>query len=298
MKTVRKKKPRKPLSEEGKPGRYDPRNKINDLTGKDWLLLSRSFWFTERSVDDKPAYAHPAPFLVQDIEKLIKLFTKKGMMVLDPFAGSGTALVAANKLGRKAIGIDLNPEYRTLAEKRMTQAGLHDYIYFLGDANSAIDLIGEVDYIVTSPPYHNILKNNGNGLRHESGKLYRMAARNGVEHYGEIDGDLGNFQEYKDFLRALKAIMVKAFCKLRPERYCSIIISDFTVNKAEVSVQSDVLKLMQASGFQFAGTTVLLQPVKPLFPFGYPYAYKINHHHQNIMSFRKPRSGNGTIAHS
>jgi hypothetical protein len=125
-----------------------------------------------------------------------------------------------------------------------------------------------------------------------------MAARNGVEHYGEIDGDLGNFQEYKDFLKAFKAIMVKAFRKLRTDRYCSIIISDFTVNKVEVSVQSDVLKLMQESGFQFVGTTVLLQPVKPLFPFGYPYAYKINHHHQNIMSFRKPGLGNGAIAHS
>jgi hypothetical protein len=43
-------------------------------------------------------------------------------------------------------------------------------------------------------------------------------------------------------------------------------------------------------------TTVLLQPVKPLFPFGYPYAYKINHHHQNIMSFRKPKIENEKLA--
>jgi hypothetical protein len=34
----------------------------------------------------------------------------------------------------------------------------------------------------------------------------------------------------------------------------------------------------------------LLQPVKPLYPFGYPYAYKINHHHQNMISFRRPKA--------
>jgi hypothetical protein len=78
-----------------------------------------------------------------------------------------------------------------------------------------------------------------------------------------------------------------AFQVLREDRYCTIIISDFTVNKVEVSVQSDIVCMMQEIGFAFSGTTVLFQPVKPLFPFGYPYAYKINHHHQNLMTFRK-----------
>ncbi|MCI0611037.1 MAG: hypothetical protein L0Z71_18510 [Anaerolineae bacterium] len=81
--------------------------------------------------------------------------------------------------------------------------------------------------------------------------------------------------------------MAKAFTKLRNGKYCTIIISDFTVNKEEVCVQADIVKLMQEVGFIFSGTTVLLQTVKPLYPFGYPYAYKINHHHQNIITFRK-----------
>lgn len=64
-------------------------------------------------------------------------------------------------------------------------------------------------------------------------------------------------------------------------------MSDFTVNKKERGVQGDIVNMMLDIGFEFCGTTVLLQPVKPLYPFGYPYAYKINHHHQNIMTFRK-----------
>ncbi len=47
----------------------------------------------------------------------IKLFTKEGDLVLDPFAGSGTALVAAKELGRNYIGIDVSPEYCRIARE-------------------------------------------------------------------------------------------------------------------------------------------------------------------------------------
>lgn len=285
---IKKKRPRKPLAEENKPGRYDKRNTLNDLTGRDWLLLTSSFWTTEPTIDDRIALKHPAPFMVRDIEKLISLFTKKGMVVLDPFVGSGTTLLAANRLGRKAVGIDLNRQYKEIAEGRMHKFGFKDYRYIVGDANDKIKQLDTVDYIVTSPPYHNILRNNSKGIRHNNGKAYRMAARDGVEYYTDHDNDLGNLETYEKFAEALKAIMKQAFHKLRHKKYCTIIISDFTVSKKEVCVQADVVCLMQEVGFEFSGTTVLLQPVKPLYPFGYPYAYKINHHHHNMMTFRKP----------
>ncbi len=289
QKPIIKKRPRKPLSEEGKPGRYDKRNTLNNLTGKEWLLLTGSFWFSEPTVEDKAAYAHPAPFMVRDIERLISLFTKKDMLVLDPFVGIGTTLLAANKIGRRAIGIDLNSEYKKIADKRLKASGFSDYRFILGDANKKLKIIESVDYIVTSPPYHNILRNKSKGTRHNNGKSYRMGARDGVRYYSDHDNDLGNFDKYTDFISALKQIMSKAFCRLREGRYCSIIISDFTVNKAEVCVQADVVRIMQEIGFIFCGTTVLLQTVKPLYPFGYPYAYIINHHHQNIINFMRPK---------
>ena len=46
-------------------------------------------------------------------------------------------------------------------------------------------------------------------------------------------------------------------------------------------------EVVEKLGFEFVGTTILLQDNKPLYPFGYPFAYKINHHHQNLISFRK-----------
>lgn len=288
MMEERKKRPRKPKELENQPGRYDERNTLNDLTGKEWLLLTNSFWETETSAIDKGAYKHPAPFMVGDIKKLISLFTKKGMTVLDPFVGSGTTLIAANILGRKAIGIDLNPEYKLLYEERMSNLSMKETgKYIVGDSLSALDEIENIDYIVTSPPYHNILRNTSKGTRNNTGKDYRMSARDGIEYYSELFNDLGNFEQYGDFLNALKAIMKKAYICLNNKKYTSIIISDFTVNKKEICVQGDIVRIMNDIGFEFSGTTILMQPVKPLYPFGYPYAYKINHHHQNIITFRK-----------
>ena len=284
----KRKRPRKPKELENQPGRYDKRNTLNDLTGKEWLLLTKSFWETETSVIDKGAYGHPAPFMVEDVKKLISLFTKKGMTVLDPFVGSGTTLIAANILERKGIGIDLNSKYKLLYKERMSNLNLEETgEYIVGDSLSVLDEVKNVDYIVTSPPYHNILRNTSKGTRNNNGKDYRMAARDGVEYYSELDNDLGNFEQYEDFLDALKAIMQKAYICLNNKKYISIIISDFTVNKKEVCVQGDIVRIMSEIGFEFSGTTILMQPVKPLYPFGYPYAYKINHHHQNIITFRK-----------
>lgn len=286
---AKKKRPRKPLSEENQPGRYDSRNRLNDLTGKEWLLLTASFWTTEPSPEDRAAYVHPAPFLVKDVEKLISMFTKQGMKVLDPFVGSGTTILAANRIGRIAIGIDINEDYHDLAAKRLHSFDKRCSQYLVGDALTLLDDIEEVDYIVTSPPYHNILKNTTKGIRHNNGKQYRIGARDGIEYYSDHPNDLGNCSDYQGFIDSLAGIMEKAFRRLREDKYCTLILSDFTVNKVEMCVQADIVTMMQKIGFDFCGTTVLLQPVKPLFPFGYPYRYKINHHHQNMMTFMKPK---------
>jgi len=273
-------------------GKIDSRNKLNDLTGKEWLKLTKSFWLSEKCVDDKDAFKHPAPFLIKDIMKLISMFTKKGMNVLDPFCGSGTTLIAANNLQRIGIGIDLSEEYKSLTTERLSKKKYkenQDYFYHIGDANKVLKKIQAVDYIVTSPPYHNILRNKGEGLRKQSEKGFRNGSRVGVEYYSEHENDLGNKDSYNDFMQSFEQIMKKCFAILNAGKYTSIIISDFTVDKAEICVQADIVKSMQNCGFEFVGTTVLLQDNKPLYPFGYPYAYKINHNHQNIINFRKPK---------
>ena len=266
----------------------DKRNKLNNLNGKDWIKSTKSYWISEKCVDDKIALKHPAPFMVKDIIKLVSFFTKKKQIVLDPFNGTGTTLLACCRTGRKGIGIDLNKNYNDLAKKRLQdQPNYKDQKIIFGNSlNKIKNIEGEINYCVTSPPYHNILRNKGNGIRDVKDN-YRKGARTGVEYYSDNKNDLGNQKSYQNFLDFFEKIMLEVFLKLKNRSYTSIIISDFTVNKKEKNVQGDVVNLMQNIGFDFVGTTVLLQETKPLYPFGYPYSYVINHHHQNIINFRK-----------
>lgn len=271
-------------------GKYDKRNKLNDLTGKEWLKLTKSFWLSEKCKEDKFAFKHPAPFLIKDIEKLILMFTKKGMRILDPFNGVGTTLVACHNVKRKGIGIDLSNKYCRLVNKRLKKLNIkRNQKIITGDSLTEIPKIrGKIDYCVTSPPYHNILRNRGGGLRKHK-ENYRNGSRTGIDYYSEDKRDLGNQKSYNDFLALLGKIMEKVFRKLNNGRYTTIIISDFTVNKKEKNVQGDIVKIMDNIGFKFVGTIILLQDTKPLYPFGYPFAFKINHHHQNIINFRKEK---------
>ena len=272
-----------------KKGKYDKRNALNDLTGREWLLLTKSVWISEKCVDDKFAFQHPAPFLINDIKKLVRFFTKENMTILDPFCGSGTTLVASAQENRKGIGIDLNKKYCRMSRERLQNLKLKKNQQIIcGDSLKKISQInGKIDYCVTSPPYHNILRHNGGGLRDVKDKDVRNGARLGVEYYSNDKRDLGNQAQYKDFLKLLKEVVTEVYKKLGDRKYCSIIISDFTVNKKETNASGDVIRLMQDIGFSFEGAIVLVQDNKPLYPFGYPFAYKMNHHHQYISNFRK-----------
>jgi len=70
----------------------------------------------------KSRIGHPAPFPVELPRRCIKLFSFIEDTVLDPFMGSGTTLVAARALGRRAIGIELDPAYCRLARQRIAAA--------------------------------------------------------------------------------------------------------------------------------------------------------------------------------
>ena len=67
--------------------------------------------------------SHPAPFPVELPERLIRLYTYAGDLVLDPFMGSGSTLVAAARLGRRIVGYDLDPTYVDIARLRVRDEG-------------------------------------------------------------------------------------------------------------------------------------------------------------------------------
>ncbi len=90
------------------------------LSTDDFMALTLDLW----SIPPESArrVGHPAPFPVELPEQLIRLYTFRDDLVLDPFMGSGSALVAAARLGRRYVGYDLDPEYVDIARRRVAVA--------------------------------------------------------------------------------------------------------------------------------------------------------------------------------
>ena len=65
---------------------------------------------------------HPAVYPLYIIQELIKLLSKEGDLVLDPFCGSGTTCLAAQNLNRKYLGIEINEDYVQLSKERLTKS--------------------------------------------------------------------------------------------------------------------------------------------------------------------------------
>ena len=91
------------------------------LTADDFMASTLDLW----TIPPESAHrvGHPAPFPVELPEQLIRLFTYEGDLVLDPFMGSGSTMVAAARLGRRYVGYDLDPQYVEIARQRVATEG-------------------------------------------------------------------------------------------------------------------------------------------------------------------------------
>jgi len=91
-----------------------PDNHTNCLTAKDWVRNQVAIWEFDKDI-------HPAVFPIALPKRCIQLFTHKGELVLDPFSGIGTTLMAARDLERNAVGFDLNKKYIDFTGERLSQ---------------------------------------------------------------------------------------------------------------------------------------------------------------------------------
>ena len=92
------------------------------LATDDFLSLTLDVW--DMAPESAKRVGHPAPFPVELPERLIHLYTYENDLVLDPFLGSGSSLIAASRLGRRYVGYDLDPTYVDIARKRVANEGI------------------------------------------------------------------------------------------------------------------------------------------------------------------------------
>lgn len=310
----------------------DPRNRLNELSNRDFLKATKSFWITacgrapteldataweefvawlrQRRGDEEaerlleqivPSFVysrtpprselksqHPATFSELDVARLICLFTKSGGRVLDPFVGSGSTLIACAQTGRTGVGIELSAKWVDIARERLrteADSSIHQTLLH-ADAREALPKLtpSSFDLLVTSPPYWSMLRKTP-GLKVKAERVSRGLAT----HYSESPADLGNIDGYDDFMHALGTVFGLALPTLKPGAHACVIVSDFRHGSRFVLHHADVARMMEAVGYPLKAVTILAQDNKNLYPFGIPYHFVSNIHHQYILIHQRPR---------
>ncbi len=283
------------MAEEHGRGTVDTRNKLNDLTAKEWIVETISVW-NQRGLgaghpDAKIERQHPAPFSFTDVGRLIRYFTKSGHTVLDPFVGVGSTLKACAVDQRKGIGIELNPHFTELSHKRLDTeivdmfSTVDDQQIIQGDARDVLPTLPDesIDFVVTSPPYWSILKKEDHKVRQE------RLAKGLPTDYGDDCRDLGNIETYEEFLDVLTSLFGECARALKSNKYMAIIVSDFRDKSRYVMFHADLARSLESIGLEMRGLKVLYQRHKKVYPYGYPYAYVPNIHNQFILILQKPK---------
>ena len=94
---------------------------MNTIDADEFMAATLDVWDIEP--ESARRVSHPAPFPVGLPGRLIDLYTYENDLVLDPFMGSGSTLVAAARLGRRYVGYDLDPTYVDIARLRVRDEG-------------------------------------------------------------------------------------------------------------------------------------------------------------------------------
>jgi DNA modification methylase len=143
-------------------------------------------------------------------------YTKKGDAILDPFAGSGTTLIEAQRLGRHALGVELQPAVAELARSRVAQEPNEDRASIKvinEDCRSARTRIWALNFLkdlnrthfqaaILHPPYHDIIK------------------------FSDNPDDLSNAGTVDQFLTMFDEVLDLTVSLLEPGRYLTLVIGD------------------------------------------------------------------------
>lgn len=256
-----------------------PPNHLNCMNAKEWIKSQIGIWqFYYEGRDIRKKDVHPATFPLALARKCIELFTHKGELVVDPFVGSGTTLVAARDTNRNAVGFDLKDKYIDLCKYRLSQRiAFSDtqQIPICDDARNISAHLepGTVKLFITSPPYANLLnrkrKNKSRrGISRKNGQL------NKVEQYSQDVRDLGLLE-----LEAYSAEISNIYEKLTPllckNGHCVINVADMWWENERIPIHISIVHALEQVGYKLRNTIIWDRTniVNRIGIFGWPSNY-------------------------
>ena len=267
------------------------KNRMNDLDNKTWLKFQKSWFIHNPPRRKKGVLRHPAKYPETLVQEFIEFFTKEGATVLDPMAGTGSTLVAALRSGRHSYGIELNSKYAQIArdviaeeKANLAEAGSGSSLtaeIINGDASNAMSFdIPEIDYLITSPPYWDMLHARGAATQ----KKRRDESELDVV-YSEDQNDVGNMHDYEEFLEKLVAIYAGLKPLMRERAYLTIIVKNVKKGGKIYPLAWDIGREL-GKVYTLKDEKIWMQDNQRLAPYGMGNAWVSNTFHHYCLQFR------------
>ncbi len=240
-----------------------------------WSFPQRGDWATHSG-----SYrGNWSPYIPRNV---ILKYSRPGDIVLDYFVGGGTTAVEAKLLGRRCIGIDINPAAVELTRQNLafspplfTECECYEPEVRTGDARN-LDWIEDesIDLICSHPPYAGIIK-------YSTG----------------IDGDLSGL-EMEDFLREMHRVAKESYRVLKPGGKCAILIGDGRKARHVVPIGFETIRVFLDAGFRLKELVIKRQ--HNCKTTGFWYNRSIQHNflllaHEYLPIFEKVHDKNTSI---
>jgi DNA modification methylase len=268
------------------------------MTPKDWIKAQIGVWkvfYEKRDVRDKEV--HPAVMPIALAKRAVELFTHTGELVLDPFNGIGTTLVACQDLERNAVGFDINARYCDVAKTRLSEPGLRSTTQAVihDDARDIAAYLEEdsVRLIFTSPPYANLL-NRQRANKSRRGDLRQNKQYLKVEQYSQDPKDLGTLA-VAEYSGQLCEIYRKLLPLLKPRGHAVVNVPDMWwkngTHGQRVALHVYVYHALVEAGYEFRNTIIWDRTniVNKVGIFGWPSNYiTMGTTFEYLLDFWKP----------
>lgn len=214
-------------------------SKYNDIDMSRWKeyadIETDSLWIIDKR-DNSGVHMgdYHGNFVPQIPHQLFSRYTKKGDWILDPFLGSGTSLIEAQRMKRNAIGIELQQEVLEKAAQRIDaeKNGESRTIQICADSATAdlkpvLDSAGieKVQFVIFHPPYWDIIK------------------------FSDSPDDLSNCGTLSDFQNSFGKVIDNTTAVLEKNRYCAVVIGDKYANSQVVPLGFHCMNLFLERGF-------------------------------------------------
>jgi len=250
---------------------------LNCMDAKEWLKSQLGVWeffYEGRDIRDKTV--HPATFPISLAKKVIRLFSHEGELVLDPFVGSGTTLVAAQDENRNAVGFDLQDKYIELAKSRLINRNLFGstkQVAICDDARKISDYLlhESVSLIFTSPPYANLLnraRKNKSRRNRDNGQLGK------IEQYSQDPRDLGTM-DLEIYTKHMGDIFESMLPLLKPKGHCVINVPDMWWENQRITIHVSLIEELRRRGYELRNIIIWDRTnlVNAIGIFGWPSNY-------------------------